>query len=645
VAYQKNQFIQWFVIAGLLGGCSGELGATDDADDQRAGGADPSELDGEADDPGSSGDDAERAPGDDDPSSQGEPGSAGDSDPNDPDNPADPNDLDSPADPNAPSNPDEQSSPSPDQSSGGATDQPVVCSDDLVQIGSAPMRRLSSREYLNTLSDLFPSIRPELPILPIEDPVDSFDNDARALGASDVHVSRWEEIAFRYTSDLTTNQNALTSFLPCSADATNDTAAQACGRELVEKFGQATHRRPLTSEEQARYQGLFEEQLAAIDFEAAVQITAMAMLQSPWFLYRLEPTSPDASDSVTPLDDWEMASRLSYFFWQRTPDDELFAAAASGSLTDEADVESQARRMAADPRAREAVADFHRQWLFFDRIFREEHDTRVPDLFPNWSAASQAPAHEEMLRFVGRTVFDGGGTLSDLLLSRETEVDPSLASIYGVEGPNDEGQWATVTLPEGERAGILTRVGFLAAHAHSANGSPPLRGAYVMARMFCLPPVSPPPDADTSPPELMGQALTNRELFEERTTPVACQGCHTVIDGFGFGFENYDAIGAYRTTDNGRPVNAVTTLVGTDVNGDVDGAVELSQQLAQSDQVAACAVSRWFRYSRGRSLEGVDECVLDRLNARFSETGGNIIELMIDLASSPEFRYRPAGQE
>jgi hypothetical protein len=246
---------------------------------------------------------------------------------------------------------------------------------------------------------------------------------------------------------------------------------------------------------------------------------------------------------------------------------------------------------------------------------------------------------------VKRTLFAKPGTLADLFLSRETEVDGALAKIYGVRGPSQAGQWAAVTLPESERAGILTRVGFLAAHSHSANGSPPLRGAYVMQRLFCLKPGAPPPGADTSPPEIRGTNLTNRELFEERSAPADCQGCHVTMDAFGFGFEHYDAIGAYRDQDNGKPVDARVTLVGTDVTGEVDGAIELSEKLAQSAQVAECAVSRWFRYSRGRRLEGVDQCTLARLNEGFRQSGGDITSLLVELVLSADFRRRPAAQE
>jgi hypothetical protein len=516
--------------------------------------------------------------------------------------------------------------------------EPVNCTDQGLHIGSDPLRRLSSTEYLNTLSDLFPSLSPELPDLPTEAPVDSFDNDARALGPSDVSASRWEEIAFRYTSEATATPAALATFLPCAAEVSDEDSERACGAELIRDFGEKTHRRPLASEEVERYQALFDEQLTEIDFEAAVQLTAMAMLQSPWFLYRVEPDRTPGSDGTLPLDSWEIAARLAYFLWQRMPDEELFAAARDGELDDAASIETTARRMLADPRARVAVADFHRQWLYFDRILKEEHATRVGDLFPEWTEDTQDAAYEELLRFTEHTVFEGEGTLAGLFLSRDTEVNAGLADIYGVEASGSG--WSSVTLPADERAGLLTRVGFLAAHAHSANGSPPLRGSYVMQRLFCLKVDPPPPNADTTPPDPTGTALTNREQFEERTSPPDCAGCHAMLNSFGFGLEHYDAIGAYRATDNGQPVNAVVELIDTDVNGEVDGGIELSEALASSQQVAECAVSRWFRYARGRGLESQDQCTLQHLNERFAASGGNLVDLMVDIVTSPEFRHR-----
>lgn len=520
--------------------------------------------------------------------------------------------------------------------------EPVTCDAATFELGSAPLRRLTGREYLHTLEALFPDVNPELPELPTEAPVDSFDNDALALGPSAVAVARWEEIASRYADAVASDDERLVAFLPCAADVDDRASALACGDELIDTFGTRTHRAALSAAEQERYQGLFATQLDAIDFEAAVQLTMMAMLQSPGFLYRIENTT-DADGDAAQLDAFSVASRLSYLFWQNMPDAALLDSAASGALLQADELERQVVRMLSDERAGDALVDFHRQWLYFDRILKEEHDTRVPDQFPDWTGATQTAAREELSRFVRRVVFENRGTFRDLLLSTDAEVNAELAEIYGVDGPNSNDEWETITLPSEERAGLLTRVGFLAAHAHSANGSPPLRGSYVMNRIFCLPPASPPADADTSEPYAEGQGTTNRELFEERVAPAQCQGCHTVIDGFGFAFEHYDAIGGYRDIDNGAAVDASVTLSGTDIEADVDGALELSQVIADSEQVAQCVTGRLLRYAVGRSLESADACLFERLLSRFNESDGNFQDMLVELATSREFQTVPRG--
>lgn len=518
-----------------------------------------------------------------------------------------------------------------------------ACAPDTIVLGTAPMRRLSNVEYVRTLGDLFPGIDVALPDLPADTTASGFENDARALGPSDVRVSRWEEIAFRHGTAVTATPGALAAFLPCAAAATDDATERACGESLVRDFGARAWRRPLTSDEAARLDTFFETQRLAIDFEAAVQLTVTAILQAPAFLYRLEVGGGEGAASVA-LAPYEMASRLSYFLWESMPDAVLFDAAARGELATAEQIEAQARRMVADPRARGAVVDFHRQWLEMDRILADEHLGRVPDLYPTWNEALRDAVREEEDRFVEAAIFgEGGGTLSSLFLSRRTAVNASLAELYGVPGPADDATWAEVELPEGERAGLLTRVGFLASHAHSGNASPPLRGVFVMERLLCEPRPSPPASADTTPPVPMPGAgpRTNRQLFEERTAPPLCQGCHVRIDGFGYGFEHYDAIGAYRDLDNTLPVDASGNLSGTDVDGPYVGAIELSEALAESRTVEDCATRQWMRYALGRSIEREDECFLDRMQETFSSSGGDVRALMVAIVTSPEFRNRP----
>jgi hypothetical protein len=318
------------------------------------------------------------------------------------------------------------------------------------------------------------------------------------------------------------------------------------------------------------------------------------------------------------------------------PDDELFAAADAGDLATSQELESQARRLLADDRARNAVRNFHRQWLYLDRVLNED---KVPEQFPMWSAQARESAKEETLRFIESTFFDGG-TVDDLFTSNVAYVDGVMAELYDIPAPSEP--WSQVELDPGERAGLLSRVAFLAANAHEANGSPPLRGVFVMERLLCEPRPSPPANVDTSTPTADPDRgpMTNRDLFEERVAPSTCQGCHVRIDGFGYGFENYDAAGRFRMNDNGLPVDASGFANGIGNDAEYDGAVELQTLLGQSDVVRDCVANQWFTYVNGRPIEPADTCQLEALQAAFSESGGNLVEFLVSIVTRPEFRLR-----
>lgn len=527
----------------------------------------------------------------------------------------------------------------------GGDDRPTVCTGTETTLGITPQRRLSNAEYVRTLRDLFPGVAVELPDLPPDTINNGFENDARSLGASDVRVARWEDVAFRYAEAIAATPATLAAFLPCAATATDAATQQACGETLVREFGLRAMRRPLETDEQQRYLALFEQMRTEIDFAAAVELTVMAFLESPQFLYRLElPAEGETDGAVVPVGAYEIASRLSYFLWGSMPDATLFAAAADGSLATEETIAAQAARMLADDRARDQVVDFHRQWLDFDRIEMDEHSRRIEE-FTLWNETLRDSIREEQDRFVERTIFEGEGTLSALLLSRETEVNGPLAALYGVEGPADANTWAPATLPEGERAGLLTRAGFLASHSHSGNGSPPLRAVFITERLLCEPRPAPPPDANLAPPEQdpSDAPKTNRQLFEERTAPPSCMGCHVRLNGFGFGLEHYDAIGAFRETERGLPIDASGNVIGTDVDTAYVGGVELSEVLAESEVVQGCATRQWVRYALGRAPEREDACLVERLTDSFAESGGDVRALMTSIVTSPEFRSRAAG--
>ena len=208
--------------------------------------------------------------------------------------------------------------------------------------------------------------------------------------------------------------------------------------------------------------------------------------------------------------------------------------------------------------------------------------------------------------------------------------------------PSPTEPWAQVELDPSERAGLLSRIAFLAGNAHEANGSPPLRGVYVMERVLCEPRPSPPANADVSTPvaDPNQGPMTNRDLFEQRVAPSTCQGCHVRIDGFGYGFENYDAAGLFREEDSGLPVDASGFASGIGNDAEYDGAVELQDLLGESDVVRNCVVKQWFTYANGRPMEPADTCQVEAIQKMFAESGGNLVELLVSIVTRPEFRLR-----
>jgi hypothetical protein len=369
-----------------------------------------------------------------------------------------------------------------------------------------------------------------------------------------------------------------------------------------------------------------------------VQRVIETALQSPPFLYRVEfGGAPAAGESVVRLTSWEVASRLSCLLWGSLPDGALFAAAAADELLTAEQVAAQARRLLDDPKARAAVANFHQQWLDYERIANVGKDTT---LFPEWSSDIGALMREESRAFLDDAVFGQSGSFASLLTSPSTFLNAQLAAFYGFAGPAGEA-FERVDVDPAQRAGVLTLGTLLTINAHSNQTSPVHRGLLVRERLLCdvVPP--PPPDVMVQAPEPNPDS-TARERFAQHSANPACAGCHSLMDPLGFGFENYDALGRFRSEENGLAIDASGELTLTDVDGPFSGVVELAGKLAQSQEAHDCYVKQWFRFAYGRGETTGDACSLATLGAQFSLTQGNIKELLVALTQTDAFLYRNA---
>ena len=490
-----------------------------------------------------------------------------------------------------------------------------------------PLRRLSETEYHNTVRDLFEGVPyEETELVP-----------ALTAGGFENHVSNTRAVGARDVEAFDANFDGIAA--PASPDpdflarhgCDDPDRPDACVDGFVRHFGRRAFRRPLTAEEESLYRTLIEETAAAIDLAGGIETMIASVLMSPEFLYRVEDPGRERAGP------YEVASRLSYLIWQSMPDDALFDAAAAGALSTPSQLEAQARRMLADERATAALVDFHRQWFRFARMDEDKYAAKSPTLFPEWTPTLRASIHEAVRRFV-RHVVEEDATLSQLYTDRTAFVDAEMAELYGV---SPSGEWSEVALPAGERSGILTRANFLAGTGIAGHGSPVHRGIFVYESLLCRHIGGVPDDADTSVPENLPPDTTTRELYEQITSPASCASCHQRVNPVGFTFEHYTSTGAYRTAENGRPIDASGALMGSEFEAErIEGAVELSERLAESEVAHDCAADTWVSYMLGRRLDERsqdDVCYAERVEQAFWESGGDMRELLVFLVTQPEF--------
>jgi hypothetical protein len=319
------------------------------------------------------------------------------------------------------------------------------------------------------------------------------------------------------------------------------------------------------------------------------------------------------------------------------PDEALLAAAASGSLDNAGGVEAEARRMLADSRARNSVATFHSQWLRFEKM---DNLSKSDALFPDFDDRTAQSLRDSTARYLEHMFWEQG-TLDALLTDTTAFVNDDLAPIYGVESPGTSELTLVDVNPE-QRSGVLTQAGLMAGFAHETADAPVLRGVFVLSRLLCDAPKPPPQGIPPLTEGSVGDApMTTRQRLELTHENAACASCHDSIDGIGFAFGNYDALGAWRETDNGLPVDAEGELTGTrDVDGTFVGAVALGSRLAESEQVQSCVAEQWYRYALGVAAQDVDACALRSTVETFRDSGNDLRELLIALVSSEAFRRR-----
>jgi len=512
------------------------------------------------------------------------------------------------------------------------TAQACAQSGGVLNAGVTPLRRLTRDQYNNTVRDLIGATGQPASNLSDDEKIGPFHSNAIAP-ITELEVQQYFEVSTSLAQTAAANIGKIS---PCDL-ATDTGSSTTCATQFLTQFGRRAYRRPLTAAELQQYLSLYALGKQGAGVQNGLRLVVQTMLQSPLFLYHHDVGASGAPQPGTvAVSAYELASRISYFLWNSMPDENLFAAAASGSLSDDAALAAQVQRMLADDKAAATIASFHRQWLDVEDLGDQLKDATT---FPAFSAQLTDAMTQELSLFSDYVVLQGDGRLKTLLTSNLAFPQGGLFAIYGVAQPAGFTPGMPVTLDPTRRAGILTQAAFLTKWSHADQTSPVHRGKLVRLNLLCGFIGSPPPNVNTAPP-VPTPATSTRERFAQHESDPVCASCHLLMDPIGLGFEHFDPLGAFREVDGLGPVDASGQIVkaGPDLDGSFNGAIELANRLAESAVVRDCVASQWFRFSMGRMESTNDACSIQFLRTGFSASGGNIRDLLARIVLSPAFR-------
>ncbi len=492
--------------------------------------------------------------------------------------------------------------------------------------------RLSHAQYASTLRDLLGVAEtPEEAFAP--DALNGFNFDTSNDFRVDPRLGpQYRDAAELLAERVVSDAEVFARIVTCEA------SDAGCSGDFIDSFGERAFRRPLTQAESARFQALFSEGPSLGDsgdaFKDGVQLVVEAMLQAPQFLYRSEVSRGQVQDGRAALDDWEVASRLSYFIYDSMPDEALFARARQGQLHTPAEVASEVARMLDDERASRKFVSFHEQVWQFGRYAKISPDVQT---FPDLPSDLVDRLRGASSRFVQSVIDDGGG-LRELLTAPYAFADSGLAPLYEANASGDA--LTRIDFPNGERKGFMMQAGFLASNAYTRKTDPIHRGLFILRDVLCRIIPDPPPGAQmTPPPETDEPIETTREEISLLTGQLYCPTCHSQINEPGFAFEGFDAIGQVRERENGVEVDTTGSINLDGAKVEFDGAGQLVEALADSEEARNCYTGRWLEFVYGRSLADGDEALRERL----ASEPRSVQEIVTTLATSPEFLSHDAS--
>ena len=516
--------------------------------------------------------------------------------------------------------------------------------------GRVVAHRLNNVEYDNTVRDLLGvDLTPSTTYgFPDDAYVEGFDNNADALTAPPLLLEKLETatqaIVDAAMSTAGGNAAIRSRIMVCDPAKAGEAA---CATQILTAFASRAFRRPVAASDMASYANLIAVAKSMGDgFEQGVAAGLRAILLSPRFLFRIE-ANPGAGKNA-PLDDYEIASRLSYFLWSSMPDDALFARAAGGALHDSAAIVDEVKRMLADAKSAALVDNLAGEWLGTRQLAVQQvtlTDVTFDDALRTAMAGEASMFLGEMLR--------GGHAIKELLAANFLFANDRLAAHYGLTGAGTLGT-TPVKLPltDSRRgAGILTQANTLTVTSMRDRTSPTRRGKWVSENLLCVviappPPMIPPLD----PPSTTAPTSVRDRLAAHRAAGSSCNGCHQYIDPIGFGLEHFDAVGRWRDTDSGVAIDATGNLPGSDAP--FDGAVSLAAAVGDDPRFLDCMVRKFMTYAVGRTLVTApstgspmdDTAGLADIRAQLGSSAARLDQLIQLIAASPAMTMR-IGEE
>jgi len=411
----------------------------------------------------------------------------------------------------------------------------------------------------------------------------------------------------------------------------------ACAEKIIRNLAHRAYRRPIADDDLPQLLALYRQGAENGGFESGIRLALQTILVSPEFIFRMEFDPPNATPgSVHRITDIELASRLSFFLWSSTPDDELLAVAERGNLGDPSVMERQVRRMLADPRSHALVQNFVGQWLFLRNLPRIQPDSGA---FPNFDDNLRQALEQETELLVESTLREDR-SVADLLKTDYTFVNQRLAEHYGMKGIYGN-EFRRVAVNDPNRQGLLGQASIMTVTSYPNRTAPTIRGKWVLEQLLGTPPPPPPPNVPALKDDGSVKTLTMRQRMEEHRASPQCSVCHRLMDPLGFALENFDGIGRWRDSageEGGGAVDASGVLPdGTEFNGPV-GLREIL--VTKRDMFVETFTERLLTYGLGRGVEQYDAPIIRRIVREASANDYRWSSIILGIVNSSPFQMR-----